>query len=376
MSSAPKRNRLVRGALLGVAGLAVPLGLGVARYLHHNRTGLEKSLAEVVAAGFTEKQVTVDAHVLNYAEGPKHGPPLLLIHGQATRWQDHMRVLPELASKHHVLAVDIPGHGGSDRLAPGEYTNSQVAGLLARFLEDVIGEPATLSGHSSGALLALWIATERPAWVSGLLLEDPPLFSSEMPRLPRTTGGIPLVLAEKHRATGAPTEDFQRYFVEHGNYFEFFGPFEAAIRASALRWIDDHAGEPLRLVYLPSLVNVFFQGLVHYDPEFGAAWVRTQGGWYAGFDTEAALTAVDVPTTVIHTNYFEARKGSAYNDDGTLLAAMDSADLERAFDLLPDDTELVQLQSGHLVHFERPQEFIDAVDGLATRVRARRQHPS
>lgn len=371
MSSAPKRRRLLRGALLGAAGLAVPLGLGIAGYLHRNATGLGKGLADVAAAGITEKQATVDGHVLNYAEGPRNGPPLLLVHGQATRWQDHMLVLPELATRHHVVAVDIPGHGGSDRLAPEEYTNARVGALLARFIAEVVGEPVILSGHSSGGLLALWIAAERPEWVRGLLLEDPPLFSSEMPRLPHTTGGIPLVLAERHRATGAPATEFQRYFVEHGNYFEFFGPLQGALRASALRWIDAHPGLPLHLGYLPPLVSVFFQGLVHYDTAFGAAWVHGEPGWYTGFDTEAALAAVDVPTTVIHTNYVEATRGAAYSDDGILLAAMDQADLDRAVRLLPDDTETTQLRSGHLVHFERPKEFLAAVDGLAGRVRAR-----
>lgn len=176
------------------------------------------------------------------------------------------------------------------------------------------------------------------------------------------------MLAEEYLNAGEPGGDFQRYFVEHGSYFEFFGPLAGPIGDYSLSWIDDHPGEPLRIFFLPPLVNVFFQGLVNYDPSFGAAWVRADGGWYSGFDTEAALRDVDVPTTLVHTNYFESRDGTAYDDDGILMAAMDSDDVDRALELLPEDTELVQLQSGHLVHFEKPQEFVNVIHALASRI--------
>lgn len=235
-------------------------------------------------------------------------------------------------------------------------------------MEQVVGRPAIVSGHSSGGLLALWIAAERRDLVSGLLLEDPPLFSSELPRLPRTTGGQLTTLADQYVKAGKPGNDFQRYFLEHGRYFELFGPLEKPIANNAVDWVDDHPGEPLHLFYLPPAVNIFFQGLVNYDPEFGSAWNREEGGWYSGFDTEAALRAVTVPTTLIHTNYFEHNSGTAYNDRGVLMAAMESKDARHALSLLPKDTRFVQVQSGHLVHFEKPQDFIDAVQALSSRV--------
>ncbi len=42
------------------------------------------------------------------------GPTLLLIHGIGGDWRTWEPVLDGLALNHHVVAVDLPGHGGSD----------------------------------------------------------------------------------------------------------------------------------------------------------------------------------------------------------------------------------------------------------------------
>ena len=365
----PRRRRIRRWVLGVLTALVILVALAFGGYVYQNTTGLDRALDRTREAGFTERKANVDGRTLAYAEGPDNGPTLLLIHGQGSRWTDHVRVLPDLAETHHVYAVDVPGHGGSDRLDPSEYSNVAVGEILARFLEDVVGEPAIVSGHSSGGLLALHLAAEHPDLVTGLLLEDPPLFSSEMPRLLDTTGGGLPTLARDfitERGQVGPGAGFQRYFVENGDYFAFFGGAESAIVDYSLGWMDDHPGRPLEIWFLPPQVTVFFQGLVDYDPAFGAAWVDDR--WYEGFDAEQALSAVRVPTTLVHTNYFEETTGSAVKD-GVLMAAMDAEDVARARRLLPDGTPLVQVASGHLVHFEKPQEYLDALHDLTARVR-------
>lgn len=358
-----RTGRLARAALLTGGALAGTAAAAVGSYVRHNLTSRRRELDDVADAGFVERQVVVDGRRVNYAEGPDNGAPVVLLHGQGSRWQDASPVLPVLAEDHHVFAVDVPGHGDSDWLPAEEYTNARVGEILAGALEAAVGEPAIVSGHSSGGLLALWIAAHRPDLVSGLLLEDPPLFSSEMPRLLRTTGGTLPRLAEEYLATSV-VESFQRYFVARGDYFAFFGPLEQPIVDYSLRWLDRHPDEPLRLFFLPPFVTVFFEGLVRYDPAFGAAWVRDL--WYEGFDTATALSAVTAPTVLLHTNYFDHARGSAYQD-GILMAAMDSDDVERALRLLPG-ADLLQVASGHLVHVERPNAYLDALFGLSEEV--------
>ena len=132
-----------------------------------------KPLKQTYRAGYIEKQVTLDdGTILNYAEGPDHGPALLLIHGQSMQWEDYARVLPELAQYYHVYAVDCHGHGESSHDA-SKYTAVAMGKDFVWFIDNVIGEPAVVSGHSSGGILAAWIALMREV-VQGIVLEDPP----------------------------------------------------------------------------------------------------------------------------------------------------------------------------------------------------------
>src|SRR5437762_336652 len=54
---------------------------------------------------------------LNVASGPDSGPPAVLLHGVARRWQDFLPILPALTLRWHVHAIDFRGHGRSGRAA-------------------------------------------------------------------------------------------------------------------------------------------------------------------------------------------------------------------------------------------------------------------
>lgn len=55
--------------------------------------------------------------VLNYALGPKNGPPLVLLHGGSGCWQNLYPIIPDLATNWHIFAPDLRGHGKSGRVA-------------------------------------------------------------------------------------------------------------------------------------------------------------------------------------------------------------------------------------------------------------------
>ena len=55
---------------------------------------------------------------LRYAEaGDPAAPPVILLHGYTDSWFSWSRVLPPLAARHRVYALDQRGHGDSDRPA-------------------------------------------------------------------------------------------------------------------------------------------------------------------------------------------------------------------------------------------------------------------
>jgi pimeloyl-ACP methyl ester carboxylesterase len=108
---------------------------------------------------------------LNYAEGPAHGPPLVLLHGLGRRWQVFMPVIPALSLRWHIFAPDLRGHGKSSRVARG-YQGPQYGKDIARLLRERVAAPAVLFGHSLGGILAMWVACHHPELVRALILGD------------------------------------------------------------------------------------------------------------------------------------------------------------------------------------------------------------
>ncbi|HYG56933.1 MAG TPA: alpha/beta hydrolase, partial [Symbiobacteriaceae bacterium] len=89
-----------------------------------------------------------------------------------------------LAKHYHVYAMDAHGHGESSH-DPSKYTGVAMGQDIVRFIEDISGEPS-VAGHSSGGVLAAWVAANSPEYVLGLVLEDPPFFSVEPQEMQNT----------------------------------------------------------------------------------------------------------------------------------------------------------------------------------------------
>jgi pimeloyl-ACP methyl ester carboxylesterase len=100
------------------------------------------------------------------------GDPVLLIHGLGGGSANWCEVVPELVARHRVIAVDLPGHAGSEPLARGASVDD-FAGVVAALLEAEGLTRALVAGHSFGGLVALRLAHLRPELVRGLLLVSP-----------------------------------------------------------------------------------------------------------------------------------------------------------------------------------------------------------
>ncbi len=339
-------NKKVSTALWIFGGALATVGLAAGGYIINNLTYFERNMAAVRRAGFVEKQVTLNGIVLNYSEGPDNGPPLLLIHGQVVDWQNYARALPGLAAHYHVFAVDCYGHGRSAQV-PEKYTAAAMGADFAQFIDEVIGQPAVVSGHSSGGLLAVWLAANAPDLVLGVILEDPPLFTTLLPRAEKSWNYVDLATSA-HAFLTSGEEDFVAYNVTHCKFFTLFGDLQPVITQSVLAYRARRPHEPVKIFYLPPVMNEIFRGLNSYDPRFGQAFY--DGSWDEGFDHADALAQINVPAVLIHTNW-------SYDADGVLMAAMDDQDAERARSLIKD-VQFLRVDSGHGFHFEKPRDFI------------------
>jgi (E)-2-((N-methylformamido)methylene)succinate hydrolase len=94
------------------------------------------------------------------------GAPLVLIHGVGLRAEAWGPQLSDLSREYHVIALDMPGHGGSDKLAKGALLPDYVA-WAAGVLRDLNLGPVAVAGHSMGALIALGLAVEHSDLIKG-----------------------------------------------------------------------------------------------------------------------------------------------------------------------------------------------------------------
>jgi pimeloyl-ACP methyl ester carboxylesterase len=105
-------------------------------------------------------------HVVH--DGPRQGPPVLLIHGSGASGASWGPMVGALASQHHVIRVDLPGCGQSP---PAQsYDVPEQAGRVAVLLDDLTLRHVTLVGHSSGGYVATALAEQRPELVGPLAL--------------------------------------------------------------------------------------------------------------------------------------------------------------------------------------------------------------
>ncbi|ROR23910.1 pimeloyl-ACP methyl ester carboxylesterase [Mobilisporobacter senegalensis] len=322
--------------------------IGIAIFAYQNLHYDEWPLKKTLKSGYEEKQVTLlDGTMLNYAEGPDNGPALLLIHGQSMAWEDYSRVLPQLSKYYHVFAIDCHGHGESSH-DPSKYTGVAMGQDFVWFIKNVIGEPCVVSGHSSGGILAAWIASNSPEDVLGLVLEDPPFFSVTPEEMQNTFVWKESFELGYNFRNQTKENDFVVYYMENSYLWGMFGDLPKLLSKSAKEYREKHPGEPLKLWYVP---YNWIHGTLYmdnFDQDFSHSFYT--GTWFEGLDQEETLSNIKAPSV-----YIKAK--TQYGEDGVLYAANSDEDAEKVHNLIKGN-EMITIKSGHDIHFEKPDEFV------------------
>ena len=116
--------------------------------------------------------VEVNAVRLGYREyGDPDDPPVVLLHGSGSKAHTWERVAARLtAGGHRSIAVDLRGHGTSDRTA--DYALSSIRDDVVHLLAALDLRDVVLVGHSVGGYAALAAALQAPERIGRLVLED------------------------------------------------------------------------------------------------------------------------------------------------------------------------------------------------------------
>ena len=83
------------------------------------------------------------------------GPCVVLLHGTGAATHSWRGVMPLLAARFSVVAMDLPGHGFTRGRLRGGPTLPGIAGAVTALLKTLQIAPTVLVGHSAGAAIAL-----------------------------------------------------------------------------------------------------------------------------------------------------------------------------------------------------------------------------
>ena len=101
--------------------------------------------------------------------GGGEAAPLLLIHGFGGDLNNWLFNQTPLSAARPVYAIDLPGHGGSEKSLPGPNVDD-LAAFVWQFADDMGIDRLHLAGHSLGGAIVLAMAHCRPARVLSLTL--------------------------------------------------------------------------------------------------------------------------------------------------------------------------------------------------------------
>jgi pimeloyl-ACP methyl ester carboxylesterase len=120
------------------------------------------------------KSATRDGVTLRYIDTGAGEPPLFFIHGwtcNRTNWRDQV---PHFAKKHRVVAVDLRGHGESDK-PDQDYNIEGFVRDVAWLIGELGLERPVVVGHSMGGVIAMNLARRHPDLARAIVMVDSPV---------------------------------------------------------------------------------------------------------------------------------------------------------------------------------------------------------
>lgn len=260
-----------------------------------------------VPHAYPELSAELGEVAMNYAVcGSPNKPALLLIPGQTESWWGFEAAMQILETDFQVYAVDLRGQGRST-WTPKRYTLDNMGNDLVRFIALVVKRPVTVSGNSSGGVLATWLAAfAMPGQIRGAHAEDPPLFASEVtplcgPSIRQSVVGPMFALMAKYLGDQWSVADWKGLVAARAN-------------------------DSSPLSRLPPMPDEPGQRMKEYDPEWARAFI--EGTVALNCPHERMLAQVKVPMLLTH--HFR----TIQPETGTLVGALTDLQASMARDIV------------------------------------------
>lgn len=139
--------------------------------------GQASPLAAGVGEGFVSETSTVNGTTIHYVRGGE-GPPIVLIHGFPQDWFEYHAIMPRLAKRFTVIAVDLRGIGGSTP-TDGGYDAATMAQDVYQLVSALRLERVYMVGHDIGGQVAYAFVRHFPQVTRGAMVLDSPISGIE-----------------------------------------------------------------------------------------------------------------------------------------------------------------------------------------------------
>jgi pimeloyl-ACP methyl ester carboxylesterase len=265
--------------------------------------------------GINEQVISTNGIELHVATaGDPSTPALLLLHGLYDRWETWDPIIRSFSTRFQVIAPDLRGHARSSKPKSG-YTPQDYAGDLVGMMDELSVSEVVAVGHSLGALVGEYLAADNIERVRSVVMVDPPFEQTEQSRQ-----WLEVLLEAKRGTTEETYETVKELSILSGDDEEWRRQTEW------LRATDDGPFE--------ALVSMIDDG-------------RTA-------QLYEVLHRVTCPTLILQA---DPSSGGALSDAG----------VELALSHLNDGTHVRFDQTGHSIHLERTQEFVQVVSDFLDR---------
>jgi len=258
-------------------------------------------------------------------ERPGGEVPLVLLHGITDNALTWLPVLDAIDDRARVFALDLRGHGESDK-PDAFYEAEAYAADVRHFIDEVVGEPALLLGHSLGGLVAVQTAATAPGLVRGLFLEDPPLY------FVNDLNPIYQALFEGMVMMATTLQDGSRSRDEW---------FEVMAKAP-----DPYSGKPGIETMGAEKIGLRLDSIGMMRPKALSDGLAGSLKW----DTDRVLAGVGCPVTLI-------------TGDPALGAVMTADEVAQATGVVQNSRAIRVDGVGHLIHDQKRDEWLAAVNG-------------
>ena len=298
--------------------------------------------------------ITNDNNIINYYEIENTKPVLLIIHAQGTNAMSYLKVIKRLSKNFHLFLIDCYGHGKSSHNKE-KYSLISIGNDLVKFIQKTINGNISILGHSSGGLIASYIASNYNG-CNNLILEDAPLFSSNGDKRFHTFNFKDLSTVCHNFINQNKEKDFVYYYFMHQYCWNFFPEdsrekIKNKLGEFALKYRKKHPESTLKVPFWPKKFLESFNGLNEYDPFFGEAFYNDS------FNNDINYNEL---LSNIKCNTLFMKANTIIGKDGLIQGALAEEDLQQVTTLIRN-IKVEYFNCGHGIHTEKPKEFINCV---------------